>query len=360
MTESLPWDAANTAMAEHEAKSSPGPGRHLEFAVNLNNREPLFVPTYDVPKLLDLATLAEERGFDGVFVGDSLFSKPRYEAIALLGAISQRTSRVRLGTAALVASLRDPLFLALEWTTLDVLSGGRMVMGAAAGNDEVGVRREFEALGLDFRRRGSRLEEVLHVMRELWRTGSVTFHGRFFDYADVAFNSGTETVPLRPVQAAPPVWVVSNPRILGDVPEARIRTGCERVIRYGDGWLTCCRAQHPEEVEEQVAWLRRTAEELGVDFDRYELAYQVTMCLGDTEDRARESIERYIGSYYPELSRMMDIANWGPVGSPETVRRWIERFAAAGIDRFVCRFAAEDQFDQMERLARDVLPAFGR
>ena len=176
MTESR-RHAATTAMTEHDAPP-PGPGRPLQFAVNVNNREPLFVPTYDLARALDLATLAEELGFDGVFVGDSLFSKPRYEALTLLGAISQRTSRVKLGTAALVASLRNPLFLALEWATLDVLSGGRMVLGAAAGNDEVGVRREFEALGLDYTRRGSVFEEGLAVLRELWTKGSVTFHGR--------------------------------------------------------------------------------------------------------------------------------------------------------------------------------------
>ena len=65
----------------------------IEFGVNLNNREPLIAPDYDIPMLLDLSELVEESGFDSVWVGDSLFSKPRYEPISLLSAISQRTSQ---------------------------------------------------------------------------------------------------------------------------------------------------------------------------------------------------------------------------------------------------------------------------
>ena len=105
----------------------------LEFGVNLNNREPLIAPDYDLQMLLDLSEVVESSGFDSVWVGDSLFSKPRYEPIALLAAISQRTSRVKLGTACMVTSTRNPLYLALEWATLDQLSGGRTILGAGAG-----------------------------------------------------------------------------------------------------------------------------------------------------------------------------------------------------------------------------------
>ncbi len=151
--------------------------RQLEFGVNLNNREPLIAPDYDLGMLLDLSEVVEEAGFDSVWVGDSLFSKPRYEPIALLSAISQRTSRVRLGTACMVSSTRNPLYLALEWATLDQISGGRTILGTGMGNPEEGVRREFEALGLDYVRRGALFEEGLAVIRELWTTGNVTFNG---------------------------------------------------------------------------------------------------------------------------------------------------------------------------------------
>ncbi|MET0937843.1 MAG: LLM class flavin-dependent oxidoreductase, partial [Gaiellaceae bacterium] len=78
--------------------------RQLRFGVNLNNREPLIAPDYDLQMLLDLSAIVESSGFDSVWVGDSLFSKPRYEPISLLAAISQRTSLVKLGTACMVSS----------------------------------------------------------------------------------------------------------------------------------------------------------------------------------------------------------------------------------------------------------------
>jgi len=120
--------------------------RPLQFGVNLNNREPLIAPDYDLKMLLDLSSVVEDYGFDSVWVGDSLFSKPRWEPISLLSAISQRTSRVKLGTACMVSSTRNPLYLALEWATLDAISGGRTILGTGMGNPEEGVRREFDTM----------------------------------------------------------------------------------------------------------------------------------------------------------------------------------------------------------------------
>src|SRR4051812_34812165 len=140
--------------------------------------------------LLDLSEVVEEAGFDSVWVGDSLFSKPRYEPISLLSAISQRTSRVRLGTSCMVSSTRNPLYLALEWATLDVISGGRTIFGTGMGNPEEGVRREFEAVGLPFERRGSIFDESPAVLRELWTNGRTSFQGRVFPHHHARLPSG--------------------------------------------------------------------------------------------------------------------------------------------------------------------------
>lgn len=333
----------------------------MEFGVNLNNREPLITQDYSLSDLLDLGALVEQRGFDSVWVGDSLFSKPRFEPLSLLSALSQRTSSVRLGTACLVTSTRNPLYLALEWATLDHLSGGRTILGACMGNPEQGVRREFEALGLDYGDRASIFEEGLSIVRSLWRDGSVTHHGRQYHLEDVAFHSGTEMAPLAPLQQHLPIWVVSNIRLTGDlsseVARQRLKAACARVIRYGDGWMTCCRAEHPEEVAEQVAELKAAAAEMGEDFSRYTVSYQVTMNIGDSRDDARTAFGQYISSYYPELSKSVDLSNWGPVGDPGTIAEWFQAFHAAGVDHFICRFGDLDQFTQVERFSSEVLPA---
>ncbi len=332
----------------------------MQFGVNLNNREPLIASGYGLDDLLNLGSTAEELGFDSIWVGDSLFSKPRFEPLALMAALSQRTSRVKLGTACLVTSTRNPLYLALEWATMDRLSRGRSILGACMGNPEEGVKREFEALGLDFQDRATIFDEGLAILRQLWTTGKVNHSGKYYNYQDISFYSGTEMAPLTPLQSPPPMWVVSNIRLTGQlepsVAERRMKRACERIIRHGDGWMTCCRAQHPEEVEEQIATLRSTAAEMGRSLSDFTVSYQVTMNIGDSADSARQAFGEYISSYYPELSKTVDLSNWGPVGTPATIIDWFRRFRAAGVEHFVCRFGDLDQFAQVNRFAAEILP----
>jgi alkanesulfonate monooxygenase SsuD/methylene tetrahydromethanopterin reductase-like flavin-dependent oxidoreductase (luciferase family) len=334
----------------------------LEFGVNLNNREPLIAPDYDLQALLDLSQRVEALGFDSVWVGDSLFSKPRYEAMTLLAAISQRTQKVRLGTACLVSSTRNPLYTALEWATLDAISGGRTILGPCMGNPEEGVKREFSALGLPFSDRATVFEEGLEVINDLFKNGTTSFKGKYYNYDEVAFYCGTEMAPLKPLQSSPPIWVVSNPRLVGDKPTEKMRAimerACDRIIRLGDGWMTCCRAQHPEELTEQIGYLTEAAASNGRDFDDYTVAYQVTMNIGDSAEEARTAFGDYISKYYPELSRAMDLSNWGPVGTPEDIAAWLREFHSRGVSHFICRFGAIDQFGQVQRFAEEVLPAF--
>ena len=97
---------------------------------------------------------------------------------------------------------------------------------------------------------------------------------------------------------------------------------------------------------------------MAADFSRLAISYQVTMNIGESEDKARTAFDEYISKYYPELSKAMDLSNWGPVGTPDQIADWIRTFADAGVDHFICRFGAIDQFAQVELFAREVLPLF--
>lgn len=338
--------------------------RGLQFGLNVNNREPLIAPQYySLADLLNVAQAADEAGMDSVWVGDSLFSKPRFEPIALLSAISQRTKRVKLGTACMVTATRNPLYLALEWATLDHLSGGRTILGACMGNPEEGVRREFEALGLNYNRRADVFEEGLAVLRQLWSTGSANFTGDHYSYRDVSFYSGTEVGPLRPIQTAPPIWIVSNPRlVVGTTAEDRVSRVIDRVARriarYGDGWMACCRSRQPQELRAQKERILAEMEKAGRTTSAFVVSYQVTMNIGESREQAEQDIGHYISNYYPELSRKMDLAEWGPMGTPDDIIEWLRDFAEAGVHHFIVRFGAMDQFDQVARFERHVLPAF--
>ena len=338
----------------------------MHFGVNLNNREALIAPNYDIPTLLDLAVTVEELGFDSIWVGDSLFSKPRYEPLSLLAAISQRTHKAKLGTACLVTATRDPLYLALEWATLDVISGGRTILGACMGNAamEEGVRREYAAVGRDYKQRAGIFEEGLEVLRALWTEGRVDFTGNHLSYDDVAFHSGTEPAPILPIQQPPPMWIVSNPRMIPGVGDGalkrNINRASRRIARLGDGWLTCCRAKHSDELVEQLDVIVQARDEAGLGLGGFSVAYQVTMNIGNSAAQARAGLDQYIAAYYPEMTKAgtVDLDQWGPVGTPDRIADWLEEFAAAGVTHFVCRFGDLDQPAQVERFARDVLPRF--
>ena len=177
----------------------------LRFGVNLNNREPLIAPDYDLPMLLDLSGPVEELGFDSVWVGDSLFSKPRYEPIALLSAISQRTppGGPRHGLHGLLARATRSTW---RWS-------GRPSTSSRAGapSSAPAPATPRRACGASSPRSASTsaaartiFEEGLAVLRALWTEGRVDFHGEHFDYDDVSFSSGTEIGPAdaRPDAAA--------------------------------------------------------------------------------------------------------------------------------------------------------------
>jgi alkanesulfonate monooxygenase SsuD/methylene tetrahydromethanopterin reductase-like flavin-dependent oxidoreductase (luciferase family) len=138
----------------------------------------------------------------------------------------------------------------------------------------------------------------------------------------------------------------------------RIEDACRRIVKHGDGWMTCCRAQHPEELVDQLRAIEDYADANDGDFSRLAVAYQVTMNIGESADEARQAFGDYISKYYPELSKAMDLSNWGPVGNPDDIASWIRTFAEAGVDHFICRFGAIDQFGQVERFAKEVLPQF--
>ena len=113
----------------------------MEFGVNLNNREPLITSDYTLADLLDLAELAEQRGLRvGLGRRQPVLQTPVRADQPAVGDLAADLAG-QAGTACLVTSTRNPLYLALEWATLDQMSGGRTVLGAWMGNPEHGVRQ---------------------------------------------------------------------------------------------------------------------------------------------------------------------------------------------------------------------------
>jgi probable F420-dependent oxidoreductase len=185
----------------------------------------------------DFAVLAETLGFDSLWVSDHVIIPKRIDSrypynesgefpfraggsfldpIGTLTFAAACTERVRLGTAVLVLPHRNPVVQAKELATLDVLSGGRLILGIGTG----WLREEFAALGVPFERRGARTSEYIELIDRLWTADDTRFEGRFYRLDDVGFFPK----PLQ--QPRPPIWG-------GGHSEPAYR----RAGRRCDGWL---------------------------------------------------------------------------------------------------------------------------
>jgi alkanesulfonate monooxygenase SsuD/methylene tetrahydromethanopterin reductase-like flavin-dependent oxidoreductase (luciferase family) len=133
---------------------------------------------------------AEDLGFDSALLIDHLLvAPPAYrttwlEPITLLSALAGVTRTIRLGTLVLVLPFREPVQFAKQWATLDVLSGGRSILGVGVGWMEA----EFEAVGIPHRERGARMNELLELITALWTQESVTYAGKYYRVNDLRLD----------------------------------------------------------------------------------------------------------------------------------------------------------------------------
>src|SRR5438094_7257840 len=179
------------------------------FRLTMSNRA--LVTRGTRPKdLIDMAVQAENTGaIDAVWVGDSILSKPRLECIPLLGAIAAHTSRMKLGVACMATiAQRNPVLLALQWASLDVLSGGRTWLAACMGypaSQHPMAAKELEVMGVKSKERPARLEEMIQALRRLWADEHASFHGKYYSFDDV------NLLP-KLVQQSCPIYIASTPR----------------------------------------------------------------------------------------------------------------------------------------------------
>ena len=123
----------------------------------------------NVQELIEYGIRAEELGFDSIWVWDHILlgvdpTFPIVDSLTVLTGIAARTSKIQMGTGILVLPLRNPVILAKQLSSMDQLSQGRLCMGMASG----WYKREFDAVGVPFNKRGKIMDENLEIMRRLW------------------------------------------------------------------------------------------------------------------------------------------------------------------------------------------------
>ena len=220
----------------------------------------------EAEQLPEIATIAEEVGFAGVLLGDHILFPEKLESPypyspdgrpgfasadawpdpwVSIAAMAALTTRLRFGTSVYILPLRNPLQVAKSVGTAAVLSGNRVALGTGAG----WMREEFTPMGVAFEDRGGRYDEMIEILRLLWRGGMTEYHGEHFDFDRLEISPA----PTQDI----PIWVGGHST-----------TALKRAALLGDGWIGTGGA--PDEIPkilDLLGELRRNAGREDVPFE---------------------------------------------------------------------------------------------
>lgn len=290
----------------------------MKFGFSLSNNQGI----EDVQSIIRLATRAEELGFDSVWASDHVFNvsyvyerigdRPYYDPLTILSYIAAVTTRIGLGTSVLVLPYHQPMRLAKAAATLDVLSGGRLILGVGVGV----IAEELQAMGSPYEERGARTDEAITIMKALWTQARPSHQGPVYSFSGMAFSP-------KPVQKP------HIPILIGGVSRAAIR----RAARVGNGWHPTAMA--PEALRESLRYLAEQAQLAGRQ------AVEIPVSISIPLQGGRP------GRYALGLD-------------PEEMVQKIHAFASLGVDTVVVSpytGEAEDMVQALETIAREVMPA---
>lgn len=300
-------------------------------------------------RIIDAAVLAEEGGFDAVWVRDHLLWQPHgmeggnrtfVEPIVSLAAIAARTSRIHLGTAVLIP-VRWPLKLAQNLASLSYLAGGRVVAGLGLGSGQ----KELEGAGFDRKDRKRIFVDTAEICAKVWSEDGVSYEGRMFSFDDVTI----EPKPVDPI----PLWYGGTTRV-----------SVENAINYCNGWMP---GRTPfATLMDRLDYL----DELSADSGRKITKSVIPLVKVDRDrDKARSGIDVGGLAGSSEASKtwivppggfntLDDLGGIIAAGEPEEIVEQVAEYGERGIDHFV--FDLRLQYHEYERalslIAEEVLP----
>jgi len=286
--------------------------------------------------LIEYGVRAEKLGYESIWAWDHILlgvepNFPIIEALSILTAIASRTEKIKLGIGILVMPMRNPVILAKELGSLDLISNGRLVVGAAVG----WYKREFMAMGVDFHERGKIMERSLDIVKRLWTEPRVTVDFPPYLIKDAVMYP-------KPVQKPHP------PILIGGYVEAVLR----RAATKGDGWLTYYYTAGS--FASNWAKIRGFAQEAGRNPDELISTNQLPIAVGP-----RAKVE---GPMREWLQTDWDYASWSEstaesaiMGTVDECVEQLKKHVATGIDRIIFvpyRYEGE----QLEVIAKEIIP----
>jgi probable F420-dependent oxidoreductase len=283
----------------------------------------------------EVARRAEECGYESAWIWDHLvypkdinspypYSPDHAAPIATtraldpwicLGHVAAVTSKIRLGTFIYILPLRNPFVTARSVLTVDVLSKGRVMLGAGIG----WMKEEYDIVGEDFASRGHRAEEITRILKALWTEDEPEFHGRFYDFAPVKFDPKPVQKPYPPIH-------------FGGETEIAMR----RAAKFANGWMGASTDETFESASAKIRRLRALLEEAG----REKESFEITLNTGSLPDL--ETVRRWeevgvtrlvVAPWLAEASlqginsAMAEAREKGPQGILEFILSGTERYA---------------------------------
>jgi len=290
--------------------------------------------------------MAERLGFYSVWgtPPDSLtrYSQPPnfYEVFISLAYVAAASDHIRLGTGVTVIPMREPVLLAKQVATLDVFSGGRLLLGVGLGS----LRYEFEALNPSRRNlhRGNMLNEGLEALNILLTQNDATFKGKYYEFQGVSLYP-------KPIQKPLPIY------LSGGNPETP-----NRIARWCTAWLVS--SASVEVLRQRWEQLLPALEEQGRDPSEIEMAAITTLCLGRTHE---EAVKRYQTAAMPRRRQAQDMERLVAtnfIGTPSELIERISEMEKAGLNHCITQNFAVNTFEelteQVQMYGEEVLPAF--
>ena len=291
----------------------------------------------DVQALVEYGVKTEELGFDSLWVWDHILlgvepNFPIIESLTLLTAIAARTKKIKLGTGILVLPLRNPVVLAKQLSSMDLLSNGRLIMGMASG----WYKREFDAVGVPFEKRGKIMDENLEIMTRFWTENMVKGEwSRHQIPAGVMYP--------KPAQKPRP------PILIGGYVDRVLK----RAAVDGDGWLTYY--YRPESFAKSWAKIRDFAKEGGKDPDTLLNAAQLPIRIGKSRAAVETEMMEWLGKEWDYASWSESTKDSAILGTVDECVEQLKAHLAVGVQKLIF-VPYRYEMEQIEIIAREIIP----
>jgi len=306
---------------------------------------------------LELITWGESIGYDDLWLSEHHFVDDGYSPslMPIAAAIAVKTKKIRIGTSVVLLPMYDPVRLAEDGATVDILSDGRFELGAGLGYRA----GEFEGLGLKYKERAGRMNEALEIIRRLWEGETLTFHGKHFHI------EGARVSPEPVQKPRPPIWV-------GGFAAAATK----RAARYGDGFIAINEVQSA--CDNYVAELRA----LGKDrSSAHVIAGHVWLVVANDPDKTWRELAPHVlyqinlyakwmgdsgQDFFPRMNSTEELRASGllNVATPEQAVELIRGYASrVPIERYYTwtippGYPPKKMYEHLELFATKVMPHF--